>query len=63
MMKTCSCLKIFESLNYFVELFNLQSSPNPLIMTYGPFALKDKHDFIGSCQGWKLLGIHTEVLL
>jgi hypothetical protein len=33
MMKTCSCLKIIESLNYFVELFKMQSSPNPLIMT------------------------------
>jgi hypothetical protein len=34
MMKTRSCLKIFESLNYFVELFKVQSSPNPLIVTY-----------------------------
>jgi hypothetical protein len=33
MMKTCSCLKIFGSLNYFVELFKVQSSPNPLIVT------------------------------
>jgi hypothetical protein len=28
-MKTCSDLKIFESLNYFVELFKVQSIPNP----------------------------------
>jgi hypothetical protein len=33
MMKTCSCLKIFGSLNYFVELFKVQSNPNSLIMT------------------------------
>jgi hypothetical protein len=33
-MKTCSCLKIFESFNYFVELFKVQSSPNPLIVSY-----------------------------
>jgi hypothetical protein len=33
MMKTHSCLKIFESLNYFVELFKVQSNPNPLIVT------------------------------
>jgi hypothetical protein len=33
MMKTHNCLKIFESLNYFVELFKVQSSPNPLIVT------------------------------
>jgi hypothetical protein len=33
MMKTCSCLKIFEYLNYFIELFKVQSSPNPLIVT------------------------------
>jgi hypothetical protein len=33
MMKTRCCLKIFESLNYFVELFKVQSNPNPLIMT------------------------------
>jgi hypothetical protein len=33
MMKTHNCLKIFESLNNFVELFKVQSSPNPLIVT------------------------------
>jgi hypothetical protein len=33
MMKTRSCLKIFGSLNYFIELFKMQSSPNPLIVT------------------------------
>jgi hypothetical protein len=33
LMKTHSCLKIFESPNYFVELFKVQSSPNSLIMT------------------------------
>jgi hypothetical protein len=33
MMKTRNCLKIFGSLNYFVELFKVQSSPNPLIVT------------------------------
>jgi hypothetical protein len=33
MMKTCNCLKNFGSLNYFVELFKVQSSPNPLIVT------------------------------
>jgi hypothetical protein len=33
MMKTCRCLKIFGFLNYFVELFKVQSSPNPLIVT------------------------------
>jgi hypothetical protein len=32
MMKTRSCLKIFGSLNYFVELFKVQSSPNPLVV-------------------------------
>jgi hypothetical protein len=33
MMKTCNYMKIFGSLNYFVELFKVQSSPNPLIVT------------------------------
>jgi hypothetical protein len=33
MMKTYNCLKIFGSLNFFVELFKVQSSPNLLIMT------------------------------
>jgi hypothetical protein len=33
MMKKRSCLKIFGSLNYCVELFKVQSSPNLLIMT------------------------------
>jgi hypothetical protein len=33
MMKTRSCLKIFGSLNYFIELFKVQNNPNPLIVT------------------------------
>jgi hypothetical protein len=33
MMKTRSCLKIFGSLNYLVELFKVQSNPNFLIVT------------------------------
>jgi hypothetical protein len=33
MMKTCSCLNIFESPYYYVELFKVQSSPNLLVVT------------------------------
>jgi hypothetical protein len=33
MIKTRSCLKIFESLNNFVELFKVQSNLNLLIVT------------------------------
>jgi hypothetical protein len=33
MMKIRSCLKIFGFLNYFIEVFKVQSSPNPLIVT------------------------------
>jgi hypothetical protein len=33
MVNTSSCLKIFGSLNYFIELFKVQSSPNTLIVT------------------------------
>ena len=33
MMKTRTSLKIFKSLNYFVELFKVQSNPKPLIVT------------------------------
>jgi hypothetical protein len=33
MVKTRNRLKTFGSFNYFVKLFKVQSSPNPLIVT------------------------------